>query len=673
MDLQNFYSKEIPGPDNFNEIESDIEAAIGRVVGDVGPGTAVILAGLVASQQGSPNLTVHLSAGVAYDGQTPRRRIAVPADVAAVDLSVDSGGVPTAPASGMFCYVSLAVVFARANSDQRTVDDGSGAGTTTQIYYRQLEGYAILVVKGADAGSSGAAAMPALPTGAVPIADYIIGSGTTAITDAMRNVSRRVPGFSTERSKAPAAALDQIGGATYDNLQVIPATPYALSVSVKPGRYNTGAQAFTLASPTAVALAAPGSNSYYALIYADDSGAIGVAYGAASGSPAKPSLGAGLPLAYVLIHSTDTFVTESAITDIRPFLGGRTGLYRNRFYIASAAGTEHLLNLGFAYATGTHALDVFVDGVKIPEVDGYAETSSTSITLVSSPSSGVDVEVYAYEPAAQAVAPAHAPTHAPGGSDPIDYSLVFAPLNGKVIGDCLIATNEPYDNQTPTAINVGPVAVVLGGLPLSNPASTALTAANLEAGGSFTAFAWLYIYAYRNPDHTASQQLLFTLSTVAPDAANKFKSTDSTRLYMGAVSISARATIRPFHRRGRRTIYHGTEFLDAGNTNAFNNPIGIKTVAVVSSTINYWMDCSQLVPPTANNTMVGVLNESTTSGVEIGSLNVPVPGFLLYNYLNMTIDTNALMRGEVPGSGQKIAMITSDFANVYLGIYGYDD
>ena len=79
------------------------------------------------------------------------------------------------------------------------------------------------------------------------------------------------------------------------------------------------------ASPVAVSLTAPGSNKYYATIYWDvQTQAPGVVYGASGTSPTPilPDKIWQVPLALVLIQSTDTTIQPTAIQDVRYWFDG---------------------------------------------------------------------------------------------------------------------------------------------------------------------------------------------------------------------------------------------------------------------------------------------------------------------------------------------------------------
>jgi hypothetical protein len=96
------------------------------------------------------------------------------------------------------------------------------------------------------------------------------------------------------------------------------------------------------ATPVTVSLAAPGSNKYYGTIYWDvQAQGPGVVYGTASASPSPvlPDMIWQVPIAIVLIQSTDTTIQPTAITDVRYWFDG-TPLTLNVSYAAAAAANK---------------------------------------------------------------------------------------------------------------------------------------------------------------------------------------------------------------------------------------------------------------------------------------------------------------------------------------------
>lgn len=131
----------------------------------------------------------------------------------------------------------------------------------------------------------------------------------------------------TNSMDACLAIAGQLTGA----LAVLPNSPAGMSVLVDTG-YTLIATGGLIhnqdgASPTVVTLAAPGSNSYYAVIYYDEvSNSCGVTYGAISATPyiILPNNVYQKPLAYILIPSTATSITATMINDLRQMSFSRT-------------------------------------------------------------------------------------------------------------------------------------------------------------------------------------------------------------------------------------------------------------------------------------------------------------------------------------------------------------
>lgn len=142
-----------------------------------------ILSGLAGVQHDPvANLTVDISAGVAYDQEG--QRIRLPSEVV-LDVSVDSASSSTAVAvGGNEKWVSVFIQFERDESDTRL--DGNG----NPVNFNQAEGYAFIVTQGAEA-AIGVATRPALRSDAILLFDVNRTFGQTQILNADIDTDRR--------------------------------------------------------------------------------------------------------------------------------------------------------------------------------------------------------------------------------------------------------------------------------------------------------------------------------------------------------------------------------------------------------------------------------------------------------------------------------------------------
>lgn len=122
-----------------------------------------------------------------------------------------------------------------------------------------------------------------------------------------------------------------IGGQLAGALAVVPNSPAGMSVLVDTGFtfISTGGAIHNHngSSPTVVSLAAPGSNSYYAIIYYNELfDSCGVVYGVSSATPIPilPDNVYQKPLAYIVIPSTATSITATMIKDLREMSFSKT-------------------------------------------------------------------------------------------------------------------------------------------------------------------------------------------------------------------------------------------------------------------------------------------------------------------------------------------------------------
>lgn len=162
MNRYTFYFKQKPTEDELNDAFDAVESADRALIVD--SSLSGIWYGLAVSQHaGTPNLTVDVTAGGAYDALGQRLRI--PSNLASVDITVDENNISTAVAnSGKEKYLAFCLQFARVNTDPRT------DGNSDDIDWNNAEGYAFKIVQGSEA-NTGTAVRPSVPSDYVILAD----------------------------------------------------------------------------------------------------------------------------------------------------------------------------------------------------------------------------------------------------------------------------------------------------------------------------------------------------------------------------------------------------------------------------------------------------------------------------------------------------------------------
>ena len=169
MDRLNFYFQQLLGSGDLDDAFDKTERAIRSTSADAG--VVGVVSGLVPAAQVSPNLTVSLSAGVAYD--KTGKRLAV-AGGQTVDLSVDETGANTAVTTPTWKrYVSVFLRFVRDSTDAR-VD-----GNNVSIFYQNSESYKIRVVMGAE---SFAPTYPAADATDIRLFDVLRSNGDATVS-----------------------------------------------------------------------------------------------------------------------------------------------------------------------------------------------------------------------------------------------------------------------------------------------------------------------------------------------------------------------------------------------------------------------------------------------------------------------------------------------------------
>jgi hypothetical protein len=316
MDRQEFFADQVVEPDDLNSLEDAIERAIGRVIADylLGAGGGV-LSGLVPTETAGPNPAVQVSPGIAYDGSTPPRRISV-ARSSVVDLSRDVDGEPTSVGSSGARWLTLTVRQAPARYDLRLRADG------VEVPFRSDESFAFETFAGDVAATPLDAELPSVPASHVILADWLLTATEGRPIDRRRSFARRVPRHAGSTKLGAREALAQIAALTHENCLVVADSPWSMSVRLLAGRVNVVDGSFAIDGNVIGPLTAPATNPKVVLIYVDPVvGLVQTLDGVEAPEPTPPSHTVGVALAEVLLRPGDTFIDESRIRDVRPFLG----------------------------------------------------------------------------------------------------------------------------------------------------------------------------------------------------------------------------------------------------------------------------------------------------------------------------------------------------------------
>lgn len=175
-DMFDFHYRQKVTEDELNAAFEELEQAERSIVKDLE--FTGVYSGLVVTQHTTPNLTVDVSAGGAYDPNG--QRIAV-GTTQTVNVAADSNAASTAVATpGNARVVSVFAVFARVLSDPRV--DGNG----DTVYFSRAESFTFRVVQGAEA-LLGAEVAPALAADAILLADIRLVHNTTQVLNAAIN------------------------------------------------------------------------------------------------------------------------------------------------------------------------------------------------------------------------------------------------------------------------------------------------------------------------------------------------------------------------------------------------------------------------------------------------------------------------------------------------------
>jgi hypothetical protein len=173
MNRRVLYHGQVVTANEINDVFDQVEIADlnDRIDADV----LGVQSGFVVSENTVPDLSVKITAGMAYDSDG--RRV-VNGALVALDLSVDSNNASTDVVTpGNEKWLAIFAVYDLVLSDLRPTLDGNS------VYWREDESVTFVVTQGAEAGA-GLASKPALVPGYVLIADVLREEGVVAILNA---------------------------------------------------------------------------------------------------------------------------------------------------------------------------------------------------------------------------------------------------------------------------------------------------------------------------------------------------------------------------------------------------------------------------------------------------------------------------------------------------------
>jgi len=553
-------------------IQTDAETSDRNLVRDLVSGGG-IASGLDLTEQSSPNLTLQLSAGVAYDPLG--RRLNVPS-TQTVNVAADSAGTSTAVGSGNERTVAIYLRFKRTNADAYTTTLG------TVVYLTQAESFEVVVVAGASA-TAGASVPPAAPTG-----DPIL-LGRVKLTHAQTTV-RTAQVLLTDVPLMHRNA-DLFDADVQRSLEVSVADPPGMTLVVSAGRVNIDGTHRLFAGGTTSSFTAPSASPRIDLVALNASGALVVVTGTEASSPSRPSTTGYLPIAFVSLAVGQTAILDTHVADARPWLQAQTA--RRRYHEATATMGQTAIDLPFSYVPGAHAIELIIDGVPQPE-SGYIETSATRIT-VSAFAGGEVIVVKALD-----VAPLSA----------VALEQVTDDLSGLLVGGDVVAE----DRGSGVRLYVAPVAMcVIRRRSYRLLTETTVTPSGLSSG------AWYGLYAGES-----GGTLVPALSTIPTEDGGVWRgdggASPGHRFLAWARTDSGGAVI-PFLRSGGVTLF------DRGHLSS----TALNVITAQTPTAGTWTTASlaSLVPPGVRHVLLEIeveASSSTNGGAEVRTYGATTGG-----------------------------------------------
>lgn len=181
---KDFFYRQLVSEADLDGAFNDLEVADRSIMVDAA--IVGIVSGLAVAQHApTPDLTVDVGAGAAYDQLGQRLGVAA---LQTVSVATDSVGVNTAVGPGNERWIAIFLRFAR------TLSDSQLDGNNVTVFFERQESFTIERVQGAEA-AIGAATRPTLGTDKILLADVRRTNGQTQVLNADISTTRRESAF----------------------------------------------------------------------------------------------------------------------------------------------------------------------------------------------------------------------------------------------------------------------------------------------------------------------------------------------------------------------------------------------------------------------------------------------------------------------------------------------
>jgi hypothetical protein len=279
MDRLDFYFEQLVTQADMDQAFDNAETADYNLQLD--NGYTGVAAGQVVAQEATPDLTVDITAGTAYDQSGQRVRIASTQNL---DCSVDSNALPTTVVSGgNEKWLSVFVQFDRALSDPRV--DGNGS----PLQYVRSESFQFIVDQEAEA-SAGTAATLTSATGQT----YNLTDGMTLLVVVDRTSTQTATFNTADFSNITLATAAEVAAVIQADINGVTAADVAGDVAITTEMTGTSAEVEVVGGTAASAFAFP----------------VGPANG--GGGPTRPALrGDAVLLADILLRNGTTAIYDA--------------------------------------------------------------------------------------------------------------------------------------------------------------------------------------------------------------------------------------------------------------------------------------------------------------------------------------------------------------------------
>ena len=496
----------------------------------------------------------------------------------------------------------------------------------------------LVAIEGAEGGGK-----PAIPVGHVPIVDIQLTVGQTVLRTRHVDRSRARPSWApVDAGAAIGRMVYDVASRTADNCRVVPAEPGSMDVIVRAGRLSTADLAYDIPeTPLGTFTNCAAGKSRVDLVVMLADGSIDWIPGTETlGAPVAPSHLGVVPLAEVTVYdaTTQPAIRDVDIRDVRPFVRAGLADYIRRHQVKPGAGAGVVVTLPWSYNAGSGNMLVFLkpngsSTFSLVDSSAYTEASSTTVSIATVANANDEYLFLAGVPLAS-------------------HAADLSPLAGFVMPG--FQAQSIADNS----IALAAFAFIDAGGAMRSYPGTGMTP--IDTTGRPSA-AWSYLYVHYN-----GSAVTLEMSATGPDSTTgyRFKTGDSSRVYLSSFYKSAAGKIRAFFQNDRHIRY----VIDATNNTA-GHPLNGRVVEQAGVFVAADVSLATAIPP---HVLSGDVLLWISTGAASNTATVVGKGI----QASKVIATSAGQPGGVPGlvsvdGSQQVQLAVDAATTAIIFVTGY--